>query len=185
MGPMGSGAREGQCDNLARRLARRMHLHMSTRRVRLTLLLVAATMAGGGGALAQRGRATADNLAATVACGAPRSLHDRLRGGRDCRRRFHQPAAISRGSQAIHEDYVPDGKTAVAIAEAVSRGQLGDAPLSKILPFEVHLDGEVWRVTSRIGLGGDAKGQGGFRGVTMDIRRDTGEIVFFGYYPFD
>jgi hypothetical protein len=112
-------------------------------RPRLALLLLAATVAGGAGALAQG------------------------------------------GSQAIHEDYVPDGKTAVAIAEAVSRGQLGDAQLFKILPFEVHLDGEVWRVTSRIGLGGDAKGKGGFRGVTMDIRRDTGEIAFFGYYPFD
>jgi len=89
------------------------------------------------------------------------------------------------GSQVIHENYVPDGKTAVAIAEAVSRGQLGDVQLSQILPFEAHLDGEVWRVTSRIGLGGNAKGKGSFRGVTMGIRRDTGEIVFFGYYPFD
>src|SRR5688572_23222796 len=113
---------------------------MSVRTIRplLALLLLAATTAGGAGALAQR------------------------------------------GSQAIREDYVPDGKTAVAIAEAVSRGQLGDAQLSQILPFEAHLDGEVWRATSRIGLGGDAKGEGGFKGVTMNIRRDTGEIVFFG-----
>src|SRR5215467_10930654 len=111
-----------------------MPLHMSMRRVRMVLLLVAATMMdGGAGALAQRGRAAADNLAATVACGAPRSLHDRLPGGRDCRRRS-PTAGHSRGSQAIHEDYVPDGKTAVAIAEAVSRGQLGDASLSQILP---------------------------------------------------
>jgi len=94
-------------------------------------------------------------------------------------------AVAQRSSQALHENYVPDGKTAVAIAEAVSRGQLGDVQLSQILPFEAHLDGEVWRVTSRIGLGGNAKGRGGLRGVTMDIRRDTGEIVFFGYYPFD
>jgi len=40
-------------------------------------------------------------------------------------------------------------------------------------------------VTSRIGLGRDAKGKGGFKGITMEIRRDTGEIAFFGYYPFD
>jgi hypothetical protein len=116
---------------------------VSTIRPQVALLLLAATMAGGAGALAQR------------------------------------------GLQAIHENYVPDGKTAVAIAEAVSRGQLGDAQLSQILPFEAHLDREVWRVTSQIGLGGHAKGKGGFRGVTMDLRRDTGEIVFFGYYPFD
>jgi hypothetical protein len=88
-------------------------------------------------------------------------------------------------SDAIHEDYVPDGKTAVAIAEAISRGQLGDEQLSQILPFEAHLDGDVWHVASRIGLGGEAKGAGGFKGVTMDIGRHTGEIVFFGYYPFD
>src|SRR5260370_40458411 len=119
-----------------------MPLSVSTIRPRLAFLLLAATMAGGAGALAQR------------------------------------------GSQAIRENYVSDGKTAVAIAEAVSRGQLGDAQLSQILPFEAHLDGEVWRVTSRIGLGGNAKGKGGFRGVTMDIRRDTGDIEFCGYYPF-
>ena len=94
-------------------------------------------------------------------------------------------ALAQHGSQAIHENYVPDGKTAVAIAEAVSRGQLGDAQLSQILPFEAHLNGEVWHVTSRIGLGGDAKGNGGFRGVTIQIRRDTGEIVLFDFYPFD
>jgi hypothetical protein len=90
-----------------------------------------------------------------------------------------------RGAGPIHENYVPDAKTAVAIAEAISRGQLGDAQLLQILPFEVTLVGELWRVTSRIGLGGDAKGKGGFRGVTMDISRYSGEIVFFGYYPFD
>jgi hypothetical protein len=94
-------------------------------------------------------------------------------------------ALAQHGSQAIHEDYVPDKKTAVAIAEAVSRGQLGDVQLSQILPFEAHLDGEVWSVTSRIGLGRDVKGKGALKGVTMHIRRDTGEIVFFGYYPFD
>jgi hypothetical protein len=94
-------------------------------------------------------------------------------------------ALAQHGSQAIHEDYVPDGKTAVAIAEAMSRGQLGDVQLSQILPFEAHLDGEVWHVTSRIGLGRDAEGKGALKGVTMDIRRDTGEIVFFGYYPID
>jgi hypothetical protein len=121
-----------------------MLLSASTTRTRLALLLwLVATLAGGAGALAQR------------------------------------------GSQAIHEDYVADEKTAVAIAEAVSRGQLGDVQLSQILPFEAHLDGEVWRVTSRIGLGRDAKGKRALKGVTMDIRRDTGEIVFFGYYPFD
>jgi hypothetical protein len=94
-------------------------------------------------------------------------------------------------SQAIHEDYVPDEKTVIAIAKAVSRGQVGNEALSRILPFEAVLDGEVWRVTSRLGLGGKAKGQiwdgerMDSRGVTMDIKRNTGEIVFYGYYPFD
>src|SRR5262245_41779530 len=69
-------------------------------------------------------------------------------------------ALAQRGSQALHENYVPDEITAVAIAETVSRGQLGDVQLSQILPFEAHLDGEVWRVTSRIGLGG-IEGRGG------------------------
>ncbi len=85
----------------------------------------------------------------------------------------------------VHEDSVPDERTAIAIAEAVARGQLGEAQLSQILPFQVYFDGEVWRLTSRIGLGGDAQGKGGFRGVTVDIRRNNGEIIFYGYYPFD
>jgi hypothetical protein len=29
------------------------------------------------------------------------------------------------------------------------------------------------------------KGKGGFKGVMLDIRRDTAEIVFFDYDPFD
>src|SRR5215813_14381439 len=76
-------------------------------------------------------------------------------------------AVAQRGSQALHENYVPDEKTAVAIAETVSRGQLGDVQLSQILPFEAHLDGEVWSVTSRIGLSKDAEGKGALKGVTM------------------
>lgn len=83
----------------------------------------------------------------------------------------------------IHENYVQDAKTAVAIAEAVARGQLGATQLQQVLPFEAVLVGELWRVTSRIGLGGDTKGKGGFRGVAMDIRRYSGEIIFFTYYP--
>jgi hypothetical protein len=94
-------------------------------------------------------------------------------------------AAAPIEGKSPHEDYVPDARTAVAIAEAVSRGQVGEKEFAKILPFEVVLAGEVWRVTSKVGLGGDAQGKGGVRGITMDIRRDTGEIVFFGFYPFD
>jgi hypothetical protein len=89
------------------------------------------------------------------------------------------------GSAAIHEDFVPNAKTAIAIAEVVARAQFGERQLAQIVPFEAVLDTTIWRVTSKIGLGEDAAGKGGFRGVTMNIRRDTGEIVFYGYYPFD
>src|SRR6185436_1096198 len=94
-------------------------------------------------------------------------------------------AAKTPGGVSPHEDWVPDEETAIRIAEAVSRAQVGDKELAKIKPFKAELNGDTWMLKSRIGLGGDANGNNGIRGIAITIHRNTGEILELLYYPLD
>ena len=73
-------------------------------------------------------------------------------------------------SPTSKRDYVPDEKTAVAIAEAVLIPVFGEEKIFSERPFKAKLDGEIWTVSGTLHC---ADGQGG---TTTDCVGGTAEV---------
>ena len=79
-------------------------------------------------------------------------------------RQTHASGTIGRG-------FVPDSKTAVAVAEAILTPIYGEKQVISERPFAARLDGDVWTVTGHLPEGWD----GGV--AEIELRRSNAAVL--------